>query len=275
LPVPVDSNDPDPITEFGVSISADMQHLTWRAAGEATAFIPEVADFFATVGAVPAEMDRLAQAGEQLLPEQLGYWLMAKADSQNAGWYFPVGMPLKEALTFVDADPINHTLSQWAQQFNVEGPVRVGRAVGGGKPYTELFIPIPSGDIEQQMFTALKIFEMLSTPLPPDEALELILSLKQQGLAVSLWVTAAGIVKTGLLSSIPETVLVIELGKLAGIEDYEPLAKFEGLLGVQGPDYVEARTQHQSFSVDMHYTLERDSLLTMSDKSDDLYSTAR
>ena len=58
-------------------------------------------------------------------------------------------------------------------------------------------------------------------------ALELILSREQRDLAISVWLTAIDIVKIGLLSSIPETVLVIELGMVTGIESYEGSGVFK------------------------------------------------
>ena len=83
-------------------------------------------------------------------------------------------------------------------------------------------------------------------------------------LAVSLWLTAKGVIKAGLLAAQPRLSLTLELCRLAGIENHDPLAAFEGLLGVDGPTYVEGQTRADTFTVETHYNLDRDIGSTLS-----------
>jgi hypothetical protein len=248
-----------PISEIGVSVSADFQRWTWRAAGEATAFIPRMADYFVKVGASQAELERLSQLGAELDPELLGYWLEMKSNSLNAGWYAPSALTLDEAERGLPSHAITALarLREWAEAYEIEKVVRLGRALGAGNPYAELMLMLPeSADVEEQVYAATQLFADLKAALPPDDALALLMNLEQRGLGVSVWLSEQGVVKVGLLAAQPRTALVLELCRLVGMTELEPLAALEGILGVRAPAYVECQTRPNGFMVEAHYSLD-------------------
>jgi hypothetical protein len=256
LPIPQTETD-DPISEMGMSVTADLARWTWRAAGPTSDFIAAMAPYFAEIGAAQPELDLLTHAGITLQPDQLGCWLEQRGDAINAGWYLPLDLRLADVRFVLPSHPATDAVFAWAAEFGVDTTERVGRAAGAGSPYAELLLPLRAGDdVADQVHAALQLFESLEAAPPPDAALGLIMNLEHQGLALTVWLSDDGPVKVGLLAARPRTALMLELCDLTGATDHEPLASLQGILGVDAPSYVECQTRAAGFGVELHYQLD-------------------
>ena len=247
--------------EFGVSLSADLRRLTWRVTDTSEDFIPRLADYFEKAGVSEREMDRIARMGEAIQPTRLGAWFEVLDAAFNAGWVFPVDLPFTQALACTEFSQARDQLAAWAEQHQVTTCTRLGRAVGAGNPYTELQLRLPGEDIEQQMEVGSSAFSALQVPQLPAAAWVALRDLgrpsltTQSGLSLSVWLSATGVVKTGLLVTCPSTRFVIQLCRAASLKPDETLAAFEGALDVTGPAYVEGQQMSHGFGVECHYTL--------------------
>jgi hypothetical protein len=251
LPSPLDPVEETRL-EFGVSVTANADRLTWRAAGTPDEFIPRLGDYFHERGVSGQEMERISQAGAAIQPDTLGSWVEAGEQGFDAGWYFPVNVPLTQALE-VAGSQAGEALGAWAEESGVHTCTRLGRSVGTGHPFTELVLPLPAGDVEEQVYTGLRAFTALGIPPLPDEALGPLLFQAGERVALSVWLSATGVAKAGLLAAHPPTLLMLDLVQVAGVNDFEPLAALEGLLGVEGPEWIECQQRATGFGVELHY----------------------
>jgi hypothetical protein len=246
----------DAVSELNVTLAVDGGRLRWSAAGAAEYLIPVMADFFAHVGADPAALEYLNQVGSVIGPPEVGHWLEARPGALNAGWTFPNPVVLDDVLGLLPAGPPVNALRQWAAQYGIDYVSRLGAAVGGGNPYSMIALPLPDeDDVERQMFVALQLLERLPAQFPPDEALAVLLSGIHGGLSVSLWLTARGVVKAGIVANRPDRLLSLDLAQVVGVYDFEPLARVEGSMLVDGPAAAEALTRVNGFGVMLHYEL--------------------
>src|SRR5262245_24859057 len=74
--VPLPPDFPDGLdAELGVSLSADLRMITWRAAGHPSGYIPKLAKYFSDVGVSPPDIGKINDAGEGLRPNKIGSWI--------------------------------------------------------------------------------------------------------------------------------------------------------------------------------------------------------
>jgi hypothetical protein len=245
--------DDEDLVEYEVAVTADLQRLTLRAAGEASRYIPALAQFFQEVGAQEAEMTQLSQLGEQLQPATLGSWLEVRPDALDGGWYFPMTLPLTAALAVAHPTDSAQSLAAWAKSYGVETSTGLGHSMGGGYPRTEIQLLLPGEAIAAQLEAGLQLFEALDAPALPSIAIAALEELSPPGLVASVWLTAEGIAKVGLLSPQPPTKLIIQLCIAAGINQDDALAAFQGTLDVAGPNFVECQQVAEGLNVEVHY----------------------
>lgn len=244
-----------PEITLGVSLTADLRGLTWRVSDEAGAFIPRLAGYFECAEVSPAEMDRIAQAGAIFQPERLEGWFEVYDGGYNAGWVFPSTLPLVQALALTTAGPAVTPLADWAARHDVTTCTRLGRAVGGEYPYTELQIPLPGTELEQQLEAAEDAFVALDIVTPPTPVLTVLRQAANPGLALSVWLSVTGVVKLGLVAPQPSAGLVVRLYHATHCALDETCAAFEGALDVSGPASIEGQRLAAGFGIISHYTL--------------------
>ncbi len=247
---------PDALTRWaaitlGVSLTADLRGLTWRVVDDAEAFIPRLARYFELVEVPEVEMDRIAQAGAAFQPERLEGWMEVYDSELNAGWAFPQPLPLIPVLEQLVTGPAVAPLRDWAARHDVTTCTRVGRAVGGEHPYTELQIPLP--DTDQRLAKGLNLFKSLGVaPLAAPVLTALEVSSKLD-LMLSAWLSATGVVKLGLIVTKPRGQLVLRLYHAIQQRPGETLAAFEGALDVLGPSEIEAQRFSDGAGLTLHY----------------------
>lgn len=247
--------------EFGVSLSADLRRLTWCVTDRSEDFIPRLAGYFEKAGVSEREMERIARIGEAIQPDRLGAWFEVLDTTFNAGWVFPVDLPLSQALAHVDSGRARDQLAAWAEQHEVTTCTRLGRAVGAGNPYTELQLRLPGEEIGQQIEIGSSAFSALQVPQPPAAVW---VALRESGNpslptqsspSLSVWLSATGVVKVGLVVTCLSTRFMIQFFRAASLKPDETLAAFEGALDVKGPAHIEGQQLSHGFGVECHYTL--------------------
>ena len=253
VPVPADLDDVEAVC-FRASVTCDLHRLTWWADGKPDLFIPAMAHYFEAVGASAQEMERLTRIGRQLQPDRLGCWIMVAEELFDAGWFFPVNIPLRAACDLAPQNDANDTLRTWAAEHGLATCASLGHSIGEGNPFTALQIPLPAGSTEQQVYAGLKLFERMGVPSPPDMALGAILNQDGAKLAVSVWLLDDGLAKVGLLAAKPPSLMMLDICQTTtGFRHADNLAAFSGMLGPDHPAFVECEWSADGFEVELHY----------------------
>ncbi len=254
VPVPPDLTDVETVL-FRVSATCTLRRLTWWADGEPGLFLPAMADYFERVEASAAELDRLSEIGPRLQPERLGYWVTVGEGLFDAGWYFPADIPVAEACDFAPAGQANDSVRAWAAAENITACASLGRSIGQGNPFTALQMALPAGTAQQQVEAALRLFDRLRVPDPPELALGAILNIERPELAVSVWLLNEGVAKVGLLAPDPSIPLMLDICQAdPGFRHADALATFSGVLGADRPVWVECEDTPAGVEVELHYT---------------------
>jgi len=240
----------DGVVVYDVSVSVDLEKLTWRTSGPQHIFIQRMVDFFWNVGAPETEIDRLNDVGALINPTAIGSWIdMSAKGGMDGGWFFPVDVEIKFAIEAADpGDPIT-LVEQWASEHVIERCTVVGRDMGAAPPrQTEIRFYIPGTSFHEQYETAISAWKHFNFPELPPSVLELIKSANQRhGLAMSVITSAEGFVKLGIYVPMPNRAIVEECFRVRGVGNSAKLWQFEGSLGSQGPDFVEFQYLVQGF----------------------------
>lgn len=233
--------------DFHVSISADMQKLTWRVGGPQNVFIQKMVDFFWNVGAPESEIDRLNDVGALINPVKIGSWIdMSAKGGMDGGWYFPVGdIPVKLAIEAADAGEAITKFQQWAESNNITTINIVGRDMGAAPPrQTEMRFQLPQGSSDALLQTALDAWEKFEIPPMPEEAKTILMESKPSSIFLSVITSQDGFVRFGILTPDPSTETVLALSNLINKDSNknDELAQFEASLGgpnAPGPAFAE------------------------------------
>ncbi|HXF63956.1 MAG TPA: hypothetical protein VNK95_20190 [Caldilineaceae bacterium] len=256
-----------PRLDFEAAITAAFDRLTWRAAGPSALMIPAMQGFFNQVGADEDALARLADLGGRLDPHRLGVWVEASDGDMDggvdAGWYLPEPLPLDVGLEAARAlSPENPKLTQlqaWAEAAGAQSCERLGRSVAPGSAFSEIRIVLPGSGVDEWVLAGVRLMEALRMPALPDDALGALLNAETGQMLASLWLTATGVAKAGLLAAAPSLELTLSLFRLATgarqPEDYTALAAWQGNLDVDGPSWIECQQRAGGFGVELHYHL--------------------
>lgn len=237
---------------IGVSISADLDKLTWRVAGATEQFLPRVRQYIQDLGTPDEEAQRLDNVVSELNPAQIGGWIEATPDGIDGGWYLPEEFSMEQVLKFVGDSKACEKVQAWARGHLVDMCQRLERAAATDSPYTRLLLALPGDGKEQQLAAGLDLFLELSVQAPPEMALQALRDAAGPlGLCVGL--SATGTVSLGLLGARPETRQVVQMSMALGIENDRALAAFEGSMGVQGATYLEYCQAAEGPFIELHY----------------------
>lgn len=278
LPLPSEDAPGEPLSALGLTITGDLRHITWFAAGDPAQMIPPMATFLQSAGAGAAEMERLGAAGAAVEPALLGSFFESRADGANAGWFFPGRAPAALLAGQVDAPELSDALLRWLQDYPDAELLSLGRAMGagaggagsgedggedggesGGEPYTRIALSLPqeqTHDLSQALPAALALFDALGAPPPPDAALAELQVQPPAALAVSFWLGRAGLYKAALTAFEPSLSLVIALAQEVGATAaLDTLAALQALLDVQDAAAVELQVRADGYGIELMYEL--------------------
>lgn len=247
---PSEDLQPGMAIDYHVSISANLQKLTWRTSGPQNIFIQKMVDFFWNVGAPESEIDRLNDVGALINPIKIGSWIdMSAKGGMDGGWFFPVDIPIKLALEAADPGEPATKLKQWADKHSIDKCYAVGRDMGAAPPrQTEFRIRLPNMDFTNQLRLCIDAYESFGFPPIPQDAMELLKKAAPPHLCISVITSSDGFVRLGLLAPKPSTDTVVKLCTLTGGGGaHNQLAALEGAIGGDGPSYVEYQFLKEGF----------------------------
>lgn len=245
---PREDLQPGMAIEFHVSTSANMQKLTWRTAGPQNIFIQKMVDFFWNVGAPESEIDKLNEIGADINPIKIGSWIdMSAKGGMDGGWYFPVDIPLKQAIEAADEGEPSRIVNEWAEKHGVDKSYSVGRDMGAAPPrQTEIRMRLPGADFQTQLKIGLDAFTAFDFPPLPTNALSILQETNEAGICMSVITSSEGFVRLGLLVPKPSQETVKKLCSISGA-NYEDLFELEQGLGTSGPYFAEYQFLKEGF----------------------------
>ncbi|KAH3756202.1 hypothetical protein Pelo_11981 [Pelomyxa schiedti] len=239
--------------DFLISVSAEMEKLTWRTCGPQNLFIQKMVDFFWNVGAPESEIDKLNDVGALINPIKIGSWIdMSGKGGMDGGWYFPVDIATKLAIEAADSGDPTKKVTEWCETHNVAQCYSVGRDMGAAPPrQTEMRMRLPGGDFTAQLTLAIDAFATFGFPPLPEQALSSIRASPTEGLCLSIITASDGFVRLGMLCPRPSRELVGHLveqvnGKPDGI------ARLEAALGNAPPSFIELQYLMKGFGYSVY-----------------------
>eukprot|EP01120_Amphizonella_sp_Union-15-10_P006940 TRINITY_DN2299_c0_g1_i1.p1 TRINITY_DN2299_c0_g1~~TRINITY_DN2299_c0_g1_i1.p1 ORF type:complete len:448 (+),score=95.83 TRINITY_DN2299_c0_g1_i1:106-1449(+) len=261
---------PDDIETFKVSVSLDLNQVSWRCIGSQNKLIQKMVDFFWNVGAPEAEIDRLNDVGTLINPLVIGSWIdMSSKGGMDGGWYFPCeapGIPLKLALEASDPGESMKKVNEWAVSHSFETVYAVGRDMGAAPPRQTHFEFVLSGEFETQLQVALSAYDAFGIPHPPEDAVNIIRSNPGGSLSLSVIVSSEGFVKLGIITPRPVAASLSQLCLLRDYGNLDLLDKFQKALDVDGVESVEYRylvkgfgygVYKEGFDIVFHYAIDK------------------
>ncbi len=244
---------------FYLSLAADLQRVTWQAAGPAPDFIDQFLNYLDELEIPKENLADLDQVLNVVNPTHLGSWITGRKDSYDLGWYLaPRDGLLENALPLLPESPDLHQLAGWAERYGVSDCVRLGRSLVSQELLSEVTVEISAETPRSAVETGMDLLPALGLPRPPDEILEAALHQTQANIFASLWLGQGGAAKFGLLLPRPSTELVLRLCDAAGQSHENELALFEAGLGSQGPAYAEPQQLANGWGVELHYAVQGD-----------------
>ncbi|KAH3762165.1 hypothetical protein Pelo_5976 [Pelomyxa schiedti] len=234
--------------DFHISVSAEMEKLTWRTCGPQNLFIQKMVDFFWNVGAPESEIDKLNDVGALINPIKIGSWIdMSGKGGMDGGWYFPVDIATKLAIESADPGDPTKKVTEWCEAHNVAQCYSVGRDMGAAPPrQTEMRMRLPGGDFNSQLNLAVDAFSTFGFPPLPEQALSSIKASPTEGLCLSVITASDGFVRLGMLCPHPSRELVHHLvEQVSGKPD--GIARLEAALGNAPPSFIELQYLMKGF----------------------------
>eukprot|EP01124_Arcella_intermedia_P017754 TRINITY_DN2460_c0_g1_i2.p1 TRINITY_DN2460_c0_g1~~TRINITY_DN2460_c0_g1_i2.p1 ORF type:complete len:455 (+),score=110.84 TRINITY_DN2460_c0_g1_i2:58-1365(+) len=212
---------------FEIAISGDMEKLSWKAHGPQHIYIQKMVDFFYNVGAPEDEIDHLNNIGSRTNPPSIGSWIdMSGKGGMDAGWFFPVSIPLSQAVEAADMGTSIDQLLSWSKENNMNSCVWIGRDMGAAPPRQTEFKVNIDGNFETILSISLSAFRDFGFPEIPNEAIDIIRSLNPQKVVLSIVTIKDDFVRLGILFPSPQKLMVESLCNLSG-GNSEQLFKFE------------------------------------------------
>jgi len=158
------------IIKYQLSISGDMEKISWKVSGPQHLFIQRMVNFFWNVGAPETEIDHLNDIGTLINPATIGSWIdMSAKGGMDGGWFFLHNpLPISVCTQAADSGPAVTRLVTWAEKCGLEGCLTIGRDMGAAPPrQTEFLFEIKGGNFTEQLNHALSAFTDFGFPAIP------------------------------------------------------------------------------------------------------------
>jgi hypothetical protein len=252
LPMPERSEAGDLRVE--VAVSADVQRITLSATAPASQLLTRTARFLAEADVTDAEMQHFAKACDQLEPDRLGSWLEIGPQGIDGGWLMPGPLTLEAVRAFAPEGEPHEQLMAWASDHGIETCMMIKRSVGETAAYTELLLPLPSGDARTQLEAALAGFDAVGAVGLPQGFRDAVQRHARGPMALSAWLVKDGLAKIGLMLTTPTTELQMSLLEAAGQADAE-LDRFMAELGEVVPQRMEIQELADGIELELYFSL--------------------
>lgn len=250
--------------DYQISVSANMNKLSWRASGPQHVIVQKMVDFFWNVGAPENEIDFLNTIGGVINPPNIGSWIdMSARGGMDGGWFFPVETAVSVALTAADAGKPLESILDWTRKHKIDFFQAVGRDMGATPPrQAEFKMNIPGDNFAERLDIALDAFSCFEFPELPERSLAVLKRFPNTTcISLSIVVTHHAFVRIGILFPKPPKEIVKKICSSNG-STYENINEFEIALSSDGPlflGYQFLRTDYgysvykEGFDVIFHY----------------------
>ena len=246
----------DQINAYTVSLSADLQRVTWAAAGLAAPLARALRSYLENFPISEGNLEAFNEAVRLAHPEQIGSWVTALPTSFELGWYLrPYADSFVTALTLLPPSDDLEAFSRWARRVGVRECPRLGRSLVTDEEMSEVFLRVPGAAPADALDAAMQLFEVFDQDPPSPAVYALLREYAQLELFASLWLGRRGIARLGLILAAPPTGLVLHMLDAVGQTHDERLAVFESLLDSGGPAYLEYQVLASGESAELHYDL--------------------
>ena len=237
---------------FGLSLDARLQCVTLRVDGEYAGMQSEIEHELGAGGALAEEAPRFLALAALFEPPRGGHWIEARHDSFDRGWSFACDAPLARARAAAPRTEKNDVLGAWADEHGIDRIARFACSVAAGNRFTELHVQLPS---EGALDAALDAFDALSVPPPSSAVLETLWALERPAMRLTLWLTAAGVSRLGIIVPTPTTEEMVALCLASGVDRARlaPIAALEGTLGIDRCARIEWLMRAIGPTVELHY----------------------
>ena len=249
------SGSPDGLA-CGAALNVTTGALALDVSGPGNAIAPCLGDFLEACSAGDDDRARLDTAIDRLNAETLGYWTEVRGTNVAGGWSIPERVPLGDARALAPHPSAAEKLGAWAERRGITATTSFGRALGGGKSFTELVLPLPAST---SLADALAVWDATGIDDPPAPFLDGLRAgfdaSAADALAIVAWLTEKGVSRLGIriegraLDPIPVLRRVASSGPIS----VERVAAFEGYLDVERPDWVEVGILGRGGNLSLHY----------------------
>ncbi|MGM0578552.1 MAG: hypothetical protein ACQEXJ_22700 [Myxococcota bacterium] len=251
-PQPAASAEGDP-ADLVVAAGSDFRYVTWHAAGAPGRFAELIGAYLTEAGASQEELDWLASAGERLEPTLVGSWMELAADGLDGGWFFPSTALLDRALGYAPDSPVRHALAEWARRSGVQTCVQLRRSVDESRPVTELIVQLPEGDPGHAISLARQAFKQVGAPWFGASVASAVEAGGAGPPTLMIGLAPQGLARVGVLLNRPDDALLDRLVREAEGSSEVLLTRFQGALGVDGPEWVACTQYPHGFGLDLYW----------------------
>lgn len=238
-----------------ISTSGDLKRVTLYSAGPPQTFAPIVGAFLAEGGASETELTQLASAGEGLEASQVGSWIELAHDGLDAGWYFPVGMPVTKGLKFAPANAVNDALAAWARKCGAHNCAQIRRSVDPDSPAAEIAIIIPGNDPAHELALVQQGFKSVGAPWFGDAMANAVKSAGSMELLLTMTIGQSGLNAAGVLMPEPSAAILETAYAAATRTDLGASDDFEATLNVDGPGMLGLYQYPWGMGIERFYPL--------------------
>jgi hypothetical protein len=255
LPQALEAED-TPLGPFSAALAGSRDRLTWQVSAPAEPFTLRLDRYLADFPIPEENLDYLQAVLDDQQPQQAGSWIIARPQIFEPGWFiYPPSGQLSKIRRLLPISDDLYRLLTWSKNNRVDQCLRVGRSLIGSDGFTELVLRISANSAASALEAGMALFDALDLPDPGEEAYQVLQTNQEPELLVSLWLTAKGAAKAGLIMTEPDTDMTLHLLDAVGQTDDDALALFEGVLDKDGPDALEYQQLAGGESAELHYDI--------------------
>jgi hypothetical protein len=173
-----------------------------------------------------------------------GWWLDMSATDLRSGWDVDVhaGVAASDLWPVLPDTNATRALATWCERASVSVVHRVA-VMAGGAGDCEITIGLPGSSIDEQVASAMSLFDHLAVEHLSDDTLGSLSATSRPRLVARIALTPTGVASLGVGAVEPTTESVLVLREAVRRGDDESLAAFEGALGVTDRLHAEVVQQ--------------------------------
>ena len=197
-PSPADMPDGEGVSYLAM-LGSDLRRIWWGAWGDPRGFVPKMADYFKLCNIAKSDAALLDQIGERLEPKLAGSWIGVWGGKVTTGWHFWDPQPWPVIEEMFGTHEAKYQLKKFVDDFKVERIDRFTQSIGDS-PYSEIEIPMPGTDVEQQVAALDTAFQGFTSASLPAGVLERFRSVTVPQFSLSVRIRGGQVTRVGGLA---------------------------------------------------------------------------